>query len=304
MSVDPRLLRSFVVLADELHFSRAAKRLHIAQPALSQQIKRLEAQLSVEVFERTRSSVRLADAGRALLGPARAAVEAADSVDEVAGPFARGERGELRLGMSPGVHYIAQALLAEAEQGLARVRVRARQDSTGPLTEGVAAGALDLALGFCAEARPGVIREPLADVEAVVAVGTGHRLVSRGEVWLRDLRTETFALADERDGPGFNRAVVALCEGAGFAPRTAPDPRGPMSWEAAVRLDGCVGLTARSAAVSSARDLQLLQLRDRLAFPLHLLRPAVPLAALTPVARAFRALARELAARGLLTGAE
>ena len=151
MSVDPRLLRSFVVLADELHFSRAAERLHIAQPALSQQIKRLEAQLGVEVFERTRSSVRLADAGRVLLGPARAAVKAADTVDEVAGTFARGERGQLRLGMSPGVHYIAQAMLAEAEQRLARVRVRARQDSTGALTEVLAAGGLDLALGFCAE---------------------------------------------------------------------------------------------------------------------------------------------------------
>lgn len=304
MSVDPRLLRSFVVLAGELHFSRAAERLHIAQPALSQQIKRLEAQLGVEVFERTRSSVRLADAGRALLGPARTAVKAADTVDEVAATFARGERGELRLGMSPGVHYIAQAMLAEAEQRLVRVRVRARQDSTGALTEGVAAGELDMALGFCAEARAGVIREPLADVEAVVAVGTGHHLASRGVVRLRDLRAETFGLVDARDGPGFNRAVVALCEGAGFAPRTAADPRGPMSWEAAVRLDGCVGLTSRSAAVSSARDLRLLELRDGLTFPLHLLRPAVPLAALTPVARAFRALARELAARGVLTGAE
>ena len=295
-----RQLRSFVVLADELHFGRAAERLHIAQPALSQQIKRLEAQLGVVVFERTRSSVRIAESGRALLGPARAAVKAADTVDELAAGFARGERGELRLGMSPGGHYIAQAMLAEAAGRLPQVRVRARQDSTGVLSDAVATGELDLALGFCAEPRPGVICERLLDEPAVVAVGAGHRLASREAVWLRELRAETFALVDARDGPGFNQAVAALCQRAGFEARTAPDPHGPMAWETAVRLDGCVGLTARSAAVSTARDLRLLELRDGYTFALQFVRPALPLTALTPVARAFRALGRELAAQGQL----
>lgn len=252
MTVDPRLLGSFVTLADELHFTRAAERLHIAQPALSQQIKRLEAQLGMQVFERTRSSVRISDAGGALLEPARAAVKAAETVDSVAGALARGELGELLLGMSPGVHYIAQPLLAEAADRLPDVRVRARQDSTGVLSDAVATGELDLALGFCAEPRPGVICERLSEEPAVVAVGASHRLASRRAVWLRELRTETFALVDARDGPGFNRAVIALCEQAGFEPDTASDPRGPMAWESAVRLDGHVGLTARSAAVSSA----------------------------------------------------
>lgn len=298
MSVDPRLLASFVALADELHFTRAAERLHIAQPALSQQIKRLEMQLGVEVFERSRSNVRIADAGRALLEPARAAVKAAQTVDEVAGALARGELGELRLGMSPGVHYIAQAMLAEAADRLPEVRVRARQDSTGALSDAVATGELDLALGFCAEPRPGVICERLAEEPAVVAVGASHRLASRRAVWLSELRTETFALVDSRDGPGFNRAVLALCEHAGFQARTMSDPHGPMAWETAVRLDGHVGLTARSAAVSSARNLCLVELRDEFTFPLQFVRPALPLAALLPVARAFRALGRELAARG------
>lgn len=300
MSVDPRLLRSFVVLADELHFGRAARRLHIAQPALSQQVKRLEAQVGVEVFERTRSSVRIAPAGRELLGPARAAVKAAESFEETASALARGERGELRLGVSPGVHYIAQTMLAEAAQRLAQVRIRVVQHSTGVLSEAVAAGELDLALGFCAEPRAGVVCERLGDEVAVAAVGAGHRLASKKAVWLRELRGETFALVDAHDGPGFNRAVVVLCEAAGFRPRTAPDPHGPMAWEAAVRLKGCVGLTARSAAVSSARDLRLLELRDGVTFPLALVRPALPLTALKPVARTFRSLGRELAAAGSL----
>src|ERR687898_235135 len=112
MSVDPRLLRPFVALADELHFGRAAERLHSTQPALSQQIARLERQLGVTLFERTRAHVELTEAGAAMLGPARDAVEAAIAADEAARSHARGEAGELRLGLSPGAHYLAQTLLA------------------------------------------------------------------------------------------------------------------------------------------------------------------------------------------------
>jgi hypothetical protein len=76
-----------------------------------------------------------------------------------------------------------------------------------------------------------------------------------------------------------------------------------MAWETAVRLDGCVGLTTRSAAASTARDLRVLELGDEVGFPLQLVRPAGPLAALKPVARAFRKVAREMAASGALARA-
>src|ERR687894_869034 len=289
MSLDPRLLRSFVVLAEELHFSRAGERLHMTQPALSQQIKRLEHQLDVRLFERTRSSVKLSDGGRAILGAARSAVKAAESVEEIAAAVARGERGELRLGFSPGLHYVAQAVLAEAGRRLPEVRTRARQDSSGALATEVAQGGLELALGFCAEPRAGIVCERLLVEPAVLAVGTGHRLARRRRpVRLDELRRETFALVDPRDGPGYNRAVLARCREAGFEPRVLADPHGPMAWETAVRLDGCVGLTTRSAAASTARGLRLLELRDEVGFPLQLVRPAVPPASLKPVARAFR----------------
>jgi DNA-binding transcriptional LysR family regulator len=301
MSLDPRLLRSFVVLAEELHFSKAAARLHMTQPALSQQIRRLELQLGVDVFERTRSSVRLSEGGRAILAPARNAVKGADSVEDAAAAVARGERGELRLGFSPGVHYVAQAILAEAGRRMPAVRTRARQDSSGALAREVAEGELELALGFCAEPRTGVVCERLLEEPAVLAVGTGHGLASRRRpVRLGELRHETFALVDPRDGPGYNRAVVARCRDAGFEPRVVADPHGPMAWETAVRLDGCVGLTTRSAAASTARDLRVLDLDGEVGFPLQLVRPAVPLAALKPVARAFRKVARDMAASGAL----
>jgi DNA-binding transcriptional LysR family regulator len=302
MSLDPRLLRSFVVLAEELNFSRAGARLHMTQPALSQQIKRLELQLGVEVFERTRSSVSLSDGGRAILPAARSSVKAAGNVEEIAAAVARGERGELRLGFSPGLHYVAQAILAEAGRRLPAVRMRARQDSSGALSDEVVQGALELALGFCAEPRAGLVCERLLMEPAVLAVGTGHRLASRRRpVRLQELRRETFALVDPRDGLGYNRAVLARCRDAGFEPRLVADPHGPMAWETAVRMDGCVGLTTRSAAASTARDLRLLELREEVSFQLQLVRPAGPLASLKPVARAFRQVARDMAASGALT---
>src|ERR671914_3315 len=157
MSVDPRLLRPFVVLAGELHFGRAAERLHVTQPALSQQIARLERQLGVQLFARARTRVELTDAGAAMLAPARAAVEAAAAATEVARAYAGGEAGELALGLSPGAHYLAQALLAEFARRRPAVRVRAEQDNTGVLAERVAAGRLELALGFCTEPLGGAV---------------------------------------------------------------------------------------------------------------------------------------------------
>src|SRR5215207_6387492 len=123
MTLDPRLLRPFVIVAEELHFGRAAQRLHVTQPALSQQIARLEQQLGVRLIDRSTHHVRLTDAGRAVLEPARAAVQATDA----ALAAARGEAGELMLGFSPGAHYIAQEALARLARERPALRVRARQ---------------------------------------------------------------------------------------------------------------------------------------------------------------------------------
>jgi DNA-binding transcriptional LysR family regulator len=291
---DPRLLRPFVALADELHFGRAAERLHVSQPALSQQIARLELQLGVRLFARTRTRVEVTQAGAAMLGPAGAAVEAAAAADETARAFARGDRGELALGISPGVHYLAQAVLAEFGRRRPQVRVRARQDNSGVLTEQVASGRLALALAFAAALVPGVACERLRDEPAVLAVAGGHPLAGRESVALAELAGETFALVDALDGPGYNRAVVELCRGAGFEPRLAPDARGPMAWETAVRGGGCVGLTTRSAAPSTARGVRLLDVDPPVTFRLDLLEPEAP-EARGPAARAFADLARELA---------
>jgi DNA-binding transcriptional LysR family regulator len=295
MTLDPRLLRAFVALAGELHFGRAAARLHVTQPALSQQIARLERQLGVRLFDRTRTRVELTEAGAAMLATARTAVDAAAAVEETARSHARGERGELRLGLSPGAHYVAQPLLAEFARRRPKVRVRASTDSSGALAEQVADGRLELALGFCTEPREGVECRRLREEPVVVAVASDHPLAGRDRVALAELAGETFALVDAHDGAGYNRAVAERCRAAGFEPRTRPDPRGPMAWETAVRSERCVGLTTRTSAPSTARGVRLLELDPPATFPLELVQPAGPESARRPAARAFAELARESA---------
>jgi DNA-binding transcriptional LysR family regulator len=284
MTSDPRLLRPFVALADELHFGRAAARLHVTQPALSQQIARLERQVGVRLFARTRTRVELTEAG------------AAAAADEIARSHARGERGELWLGLSPGAHYLAQAVLAEFAKRRPKVRVRASQDNSGALAAQVATGRLELALGFCTEPLDGIVCERLREEPAVLAVAGSHALARREAVNLAELAPELFALVDARDGVGYNRAVVALCQAAGFEPRTPPDPHGPMAWETAVRSGRCVGLTTRSAAPSTARGVRLIELRPRVSFRIDLVQPVAPESARRPAARAFAEVARELTA--------
>jgi DNA-binding transcriptional LysR family regulator len=296
MTCDPRLLRPFVALADELHFGRAAERLHVTQPALSQQIARLERQVGVRLFARTRTRVEPTEAGAAMLPSARAAVEAAAAADEIARSHARGEGGELWLGLSPGAHYLAQSMLAEFARRRPKVRVRASQDNTGALAAQVATGRLELALGFCTEPLDGIVCEPLRHEPAVLAVAGGHALARRDAVELADLAGETFALVDARDGAGYNRAVAALCEAAGFEPRMPADPHGPMAWETAVRSGRCVGLTTRSAAPSTARGVRLVELHPTATFRIDLVQPAAPESARRPAARAFADVARELTA--------
>ena len=285
MNLDPRLLRPFVVLAEELHFGRAAVRLHVTQPTLSQQIRRLEAQLGVTLLDRTSRSVELSEAGRALLGHARDAVEAGDAAQAVGREFATGRRGELRLGFSPGTHYLAQRMLAELSP---EIRVSARQDNTGVLTRLVGAGELEVALGFCPEAGADVACEPLLDERAVLAVYQDHPLARRRSVALAQLDRATFALVDPAGGPGYNAAVRAHCRSAGFEPRVPPRPHGPLAWETAVRTGGCVGLTTRSAAPATARGVQLLRIEPAVTFPIALLHART----IGPAGQAFAAIAR------------
>jgi DNA-binding transcriptional LysR family regulator len=276
MTLDPRLLRPFVVLAEELHFGRAAQRLHVTQPALSQQVKRLERQLGIELVARTRASVELTEAGEAILEPARAAVGAAAEAESVAAELAGAERGRLRIGISPGTHELAQRVLAALRARRPRLTLEAKQDNSGVLCADVAAGRLDLAIAFEPEQLAGTVCEEISREPAVVAVAAGQLLAGRKRVALAELAENRFALVDVAGGRGYNRAIVHQCRAAGFEPTLDDDPHGPMTWETAVRARGAVGLTTRASAVSTAREIALVDLDPPLEFAIELVTSAGP----------------------------
>ncbi|MFL6678015.1 MAG: LysR family transcriptional regulator, partial [Burkholderiaceae bacterium] len=143
-----RHLRYFVAVAEELHFTRAAERLHMAQPPLSQQIRALEDELGVRLFERTRRSVALTDAGHALLGRARDLLAATQALPGELQRIARGEIGQLRIGFSSTLPLtkVLRDVVADWRRTHPDVALHLREMHSALQFEALRAGDLDVGL--------------------------------------------------------------------------------------------------------------------------------------------------------------
>jgi DNA-binding transcriptional LysR family regulator len=276
VDADLRLLRYFVTVAEELHFTRAAARLHMAQQPLSAAIRRLEADLGVQLFDRTTRRVELTEAGRALREPARIALRAVEDALAAARATGPGVAGELRFGRSHGARYGLEPMFAALAGRHPALRLRFRQDSNAPLLADVRDGQLDLAMTFCARVPAGLEHDRLKDEPVVVAVGAAHRLADRRIVALHELRGETFALDGSGDNRDYDDAIIEACRRSGFEPRTRATAEMHDAWPEVVGAEGCVGLTARSSIHVVNRDLRLLDLDEPLAFPIDLVWRAPP----------------------------
>ena len=307
MNVELRHLRYFVAVAEELHFTRAARRLHIAQQPLSAAIARLEQQLDVTLFARTTRRVELTDAGVALLDPARAALQAVEDALAAARAAGRGEVGELVVGLSSGAWYGLEPLFDAVRERHRGLRLHVRQQSTRPLMDDVRAGHLDAAAGFCVQDPGDLEAQRLRDEPVLLAVPAGHRLAAQARVEVKELRSETFALDDPSEGPDYNAAVLAVCARAGFTPRTRSYAAHHDAWQNAILRDGCVGLTVNSHAETPqyrARDMQLIELRPPTTFALDLLWRPTPGEPLKPALSTFITLAAEVTRQEAWTASE
>lgn len=217
-----RHLRYFVAVAEERHFGRAAQRLHIAQPPLSQQIRRLEAELGVTLLQRTTRRVELSPAGAVLLDRARGILAAADAAAEDCRRASDGEIGRLSIGFTGSTTYSLLPRVATAlREGLPDVTLDLRGEMITPAqVEGLLQGTLDI--GFL---RPPVrsrdltlevIRsEPLAAV-----LPAGHRLADADEVPLEALADEPFIVYAPHLRSVLGDLVEDACIAHGFTPRT------------------------------------------------------------------------------------
>jgi DNA-binding transcriptional LysR family regulator len=155
VSPELRHLRYFVAVAEELSFTRAAARLHMAQQPLSAAIRRMEDELGVRLLDRTTRRVELTDAGRALLDGARASIDAADGAFAAARDVGAGVAGRLVLGVAPGAHDAGQQVLSALRAAAPRLEVAVREEFSAALVAHVLDGELDAASASAPSARPG-----------------------------------------------------------------------------------------------------------------------------------------------------
>lgn len=219
--IELRRLRYLVAVADEGHITRAAERLGIQQPPLTRQIRLLEDELGVTLFERLPRGMRTTEAGRVVVEEARDVLARAERIRETAQRAARGEQGRLAVGYtsSAAFHpFVTQQIRAFRESRPGVVLALA-EDGTPELVHGLKEERLDAAfLRSTSLDIAGLSIEPLLEEKMVAAVPTGHPLAKAGKVALADLAEETFIFYRRPTGPGLYDAIMAACLAAGFSP--------------------------------------------------------------------------------------
>jgi DNA-binding transcriptional LysR family regulator len=222
--LDLRRLRYFLAVAEELSFSRAADRLYMAQQPLSAAIQKLEAELGVQLFDRSSRRVALTPAGEALIPKARAAVAAAEEAYTTVRNVAMGIAGVLRVGVSHAAHPTAMAILGELSARHPEIELQIRQDAAGPLVTDLREHRIDVLVGASVPAAPRLSRQLVRLDEAFLVVHPRSTHATREPVRLEDLSNETFVISRDVVAAGYNEAVLGFCQEAGFTPRTLTSP--------------------------------------------------------------------------------
>jgi len=221
MEMELRHLRYFVAVAEELHFGRAARRLHIAQPPLSQQIRQLERLVGTELLRRTSRRVELTQAGAAFLEGARRTLSAAAGTLEGARRVGRGELASVRVGFTDSAALsIFPAAVRTHRRAFPEVHLELVEGLTRAQVQAVEEGMLDLALvrGPVAPS-PAVVAETVFREPLVAAMHASHRLAERESVALAALRDEPMVLFPRHLAPEFYDWITRLCMEKGFVPR-------------------------------------------------------------------------------------
>ncbi|MDX6673875.1 MAG: hypothetical protein QOH11_1293 [Solirubrobacteraceae bacterium] len=214
-----RQLRYCVAVADHLHFTRAAEALHVAQPALSQQIRRLEAELGLDLFARTSRSVALTEAGEAVVARARRILAEADAIAEDVDALRGMQRGRVVVGSMQSLGpFDLPGLLADFHDQHPGVDVMLREDTTQQMLAMVAADELDLAVATIDESPPdGLETRALYEEDLVLAVASDHPLAGRRRIRPTSLPPGPFILF--REGSGLRAATEAILDTAGIEPQ-------------------------------------------------------------------------------------
>jgi DNA-binding transcriptional LysR family regulator len=220
--VELRQLEAFVAVATELHFGRAAERLHVAAPTLSELIRRLERELGTPLFTRSTRQVALTSAGAELLTRSKVILDEAAAAKAAVRRVAAGEVGAVRLGITPpAAPVLAPHLISLFAAEAPQVTVELQRMWLPNLLDAVVSGDIDVALTCGPVPEPaGIATEVFCAEPLVVGLRPGHRLAARDTIALSELAYEVLGIAPEALFPAWALAQCQALDNAGIAPPT------------------------------------------------------------------------------------
>src|SRR3954447_9632718 len=247
-----RHLRYFVAIAEERSFTRAAERLWVAQPGLSTQIRRLESELGVQLFDRHSRGVELTDAGELFLERARTALVAADPARSAGHDLEEGLVGSVRLGIVTGVDWPGtSALLAHFGRERPAVELTVVESYSGTLLRDLRDGRLDAMIAPLDFGSAELRRVRLGRERWRVLAGSGHRLAGAGPVAAPELEGQRFVVTGHRNGAGYDRLVADTLGALGVTAALERGGPGPAMLAAVAAGDALALTTTPDVAIGA-----------------------------------------------------
>jgi len=217
--IELRHLRYFLAVSETLHFGRAAERLAMAQPPLSQQIRNLERNLGFPLFDRTTRGVKLTKVGHFFLDRARSTLAKIGDDVEMARRLGRGQEGVLTVGFSGSVMFtILPKAIGRYRRGYPAVEFRLRELPTAEQTVALLNGTLDLGFLRDGEPREGMTIEPIVREPYLAVLPSRHKLAAKAAISLLELKEEPFVLFAREMGRLAYDRTIKCCEAEGFRP--------------------------------------------------------------------------------------
>jgi DNA-binding transcriptional LysR family regulator len=259
--VELKHLTSFVLVAEHLSFVRAAKQLHLSQPALTLQIKNLEEELGVQLFWRNRRSVRLTDAGEVFVVEAKATLARAQQAAERAQKAARGEIGRLGIGfVSSAALEVVPRIVVEFRKRNPGVTLDLMNLRTVSQVEGLLGKTIDVGFLRLPLASSGLKLTVVHREEFVVILPKGHRLARDKQLRLARLREEAFVAYGRQWAPGFFDAIVQMCVKEGFSPNIVQETGEMYTAIALVAAGVGVAILPKSVVLAQSKNIVMKKL--------------------------------------------
>ncbi|MGU7770479.1 LysR substrate-binding domain-containing protein [Burkholderia sp. MR1-5-21] len=267
-TIDFRLIRQlwmFLAVAEERHFGRAAQRLNMSQPPLTEQIKVLEQSLKLQLFERSRRGTQLSAAGAAILPAVRQFADQVERLERVVREVAAGQSGVLHVGaITSAMLETVPAVLDALKRTHPHLTVFVREIDSAEAVPALEAGELDLAfVRLDGEVGHGIATMPLAEDRLAVALPRDHPLAALSRVRIGSLANESLVMSARQVSPVYFDMLTGVCRAHGFAPRVLHEVRSVTSQIAYVGCGQGVALVPASMRKLAPENVVVRPLKER-----------------------------------------